>query len=218
MNTKPQRVAVYARVSTSDKQQNPETQLIELRELAEQRGYTVVREYVDYASANDQKGRVEWSRLMDDAIHRRFDAVVVWRLDRAFRSVLHGSLVLSTLRDYRVDFISCQEPYIDTTTTFGEFMFHMTVAWAELERGIISERVQAGVRRAKQEGKRLGRPTVEVDLDFVKAMKSDGHGWDAIAREHPLVEVNGKRVRPSRTSIRRAWDRMQKDMAEDDQV
>ena len=218
MNTKPERVALYARVSTSDKQQNPETQLIDLRQLAEQRGYTVVEEYVDYASANDQRGRVEWARLMDDAIHRRFDAVVVWRLDRAFRSVLHGSLVLSTLRDYRVDFISCQEPYIDTTTTFGEFMFHMTVAWAELERGIISERVQAGVRRARREGKRLGRPTVAVDLDYVKYMKANGRGWDSIAREHPLVVVSGKKVRPSRSSIRRAWDKMQKQMEEDDEA
>jgi DNA invertase Pin-like site-specific DNA recombinase len=113
------RVGVYARVSTSDKDQNPETQLLPLREFVEgQPGWTVAGEYVDEASANDLKGRVEWRRLLDDASRRRMDLVLVWRLDRAFRSVLDASTTLERLRGWNVGLRSFSEPWLDTTSPF----------------------------------------------------------------------------------------------------
>ena len=84
------RVGLYARVSTADKDQNPETQLLPLREFVAAQGWTVAGEYVDHASATDQRVREAWRRLLDDAARRRVDLVLVWRLDRAFRSVHEG--------------------------------------------------------------------------------------------------------------------------------
>jgi DNA invertase Pin-like site-specific DNA recombinase len=96
------RVGVYARVSTSDKDQNPDTQLLSLREFVEgQPGWAVAGEYVDHASATDLKGRVEWRRLLSDASKHRMDLVLVWRLDRAFRSVLDASTTLEHLRGWK---------------------------------------------------------------------------------------------------------------------
>ena len=209
------RVALYARVSTVDKNQNPETQLQELRELAEARGWEVVREYVDHAPAGDRRNRVQWSQLLDDAARRRFDAILVWALDRAFRSTLDGALILESLESYRVAFVSRQEPFIDTTTPIGKFIFSITVAWAELERGIISERVQAGMRRAQREGRQIGRPTVTVDLELIHRMRSEKRSWNEIMQAHPAVNVKGKRQKPSRTTIRRAWEKFQVTMMEE---
>ena len=76
------RCAVYARVSTNDRDQNPETQLVALRDFARAQGWTITREYVDHAPANDLRGRVQWRRLVDDAARRRFDTVLVFKLDR----------------------------------------------------------------------------------------------------------------------------------------
>lgn len=153
------RVAVYARVSTSDKEQNPETQLRPLREhLAGLKGITPVGEFIDKASADDLRGRREWRSLLDLAMKRKVDLIVVWKLDRAFRSVLDGASTLQTLRSCGCGIRSMQEPWIDTTTPIGEAMYHITLAWAQLEKGQLTERVKAGIDRARAEGKHVGRP------------------------------------------------------------
>src|SRR5229473_215399 len=152
-------VAIYARVSTHDKDQNPETQLRPLRQhLAGLKDVSVVGEFIDKAGADDLRGRREWRRLLDLALSGKVDLIVVWKLDRAFRSVVDGATTLQTLRSSGCGIRSLQEPWIDTTTPIGEAMYHITIAWAQLEKRQLTERVKAGMERARAEGKNLGRP------------------------------------------------------------
>jgi DNA invertase Pin-like site-specific DNA recombinase len=154
------KVALYARVSTSDKDQNPETQLVPLREFVSAQRWECYREYVDYAPATDLLHRVQWRQLLDDASKRRFDLLLVWRMDRAFRSVLDAATTLERLRGWGLGLRSYSEPWLDTTSPFGEALYYITVAYAQLERGILRERVKAGMERARRQGKRIGRPRV----------------------------------------------------------
>ena len=159
------RVAIYARVSTVDKDQNPETQLMPLREFVQaQDGWQVHREFVDMASATDFNRRTAWRELLDDGSKRRFDLLVVWRMDRAFRSVLDAATTLERLRAWGVGLRSFNEPWLDTTSPFGEAPYYITVAYAQLERGILRERVKAGMDRARRQGHRIGRPRVTDKL------------------------------------------------------
>ena len=154
------KAALYARVSTSDRDQNPETQLMPLREFIKAQGWETYREYVDQAPATDLARRFQWHQLLEDASTRRFDLVLVWRMDRAFRSVLDAATTLERLRTWGVGLRSYTEPWLDTTSPFGEAMYYITVAYAQLERGILRERVKAGMERARRQGHRIGRPRV----------------------------------------------------------
>ncbi len=152
------RAAIYARVSTADKDQNPETQLLPLREFAAAQGWTVGGEFTDRAPATDLRARTAWRELLDQASRRRVDLVLVWRIDRAFRSVLDAATTLERLRTWGVGLRSYTEPWLDTTSPFGEALYYITAAYAQLERGILAERVRAGMERARRQGRRLGRP------------------------------------------------------------
>jgi DNA invertase Pin-like site-specific DNA recombinase len=154
------RVNIYARVSTSDKDQNPETQLVQLREFVSAQGWDLYQEYVDIASATDLAHRHRWRQMLDDASKRRFDLLLVWRMDRAFRSVLDAATTLERLRGWGIGLRSYSEPWLDTTSPFGEALYCITVAYAQLERGILRERVKAGMERARRQGKKIGRPRV----------------------------------------------------------
>jgi len=160
------RAAIYARVSTSDREQDPETQLFPLREFVLAQGFETCREYVDTVSAADLAHRVAWRELLDDASKRRFDLLLVWRMDRAFRSVLDAATTLERLRTWGVGLRSYSEPWLDTTSPFGEALYYITVAYAQLERGILRERVMAGMDRARRQGKQIGRPSVWVRKGF----------------------------------------------------
>jgi DNA invertase Pin-like site-specific DNA recombinase len=118
------------------------------------------REYVDYAPATDLLHRVQWRQLLDDGSKRRFDLLLVWRMDRAFRSVLDAATTLERLRGWHVGLRSYSEPWLDTTSPFGEALYYITVAYAQLERGVLRERVKAGMERARRQGKKIGRPRV----------------------------------------------------------
>jgi len=96
------RVALYERVSTTDKNQDPETQGVALRECVTAQDWTPAGEYVDHASANDLRGRTAWRRLLEDAARRRVDLILVWKLDRAFRSVAHMAHMVEQLRRWGV--------------------------------------------------------------------------------------------------------------------
>ncbi len=152
------RTAIYARVSTADKDQNPETQLLPLREFAAAQGSTVTGEFTDRAPATDFHARTAWRELLEQAARRRVDLVLVWRIDRAFRSVLDAATTLERLRAWGVGLRSYTEPWLDTTSPFGEALYYITAAYAQLERGILAERVRAGMDRARRQGHRLGRP------------------------------------------------------------
>lgn len=152
------RAGIYARVSTSDKDQNPDTQLVPLREFAASQGWTISGEFVDHASATDLRGRSQWQAVMDAASKRKIDLVLIWKLDRAFRSVLHASTTLEEFRRWGVSLRSYTEPWADTTSPQGELVFNLLATFAQFERSLIAERVRAGMARARKQGKRLGRP------------------------------------------------------------
>jgi DNA invertase Pin-like site-specific DNA recombinase len=152
------RVALYARVSTADKEQNPETQLVPLREFVTVQRWTVAGEFIDRAPATDLRARTAWRDMLDQAARRRIDLLLVWRIDRAFRSVLDAATTLERLRAWGVGLRSYTEPWLDTTSPFGEALYYITAAYAQLERGILAERVRAGMDRARRQGRRLGRP------------------------------------------------------------
>ena len=175
------KVSLYARVSTSDKGQDPEMQLRELREFAARRGFDVVEEFVDRTSGA-KESRPALDRLMNDARRRRFDAVIVWKLDRLGRSLKHLVNVLADLGTYGVAFISMNDN-LDLSTPTGRLLFGLLASMAEFERSLIQERVKAGLRFAKSRGKRLGRPKRTVDVERVRELRVKGRSWPEIAGE-----------------------------------
>jgi DNA invertase Pin-like site-specific DNA recombinase len=176
------RVAIYARVSTSNNGQDPTMQTRELREYAERRGWTVAGEYVDVGISGTKEKRGALDRLMVDAHRRRFDCVVVWKFDRFARSVSHLLRALETFKAQGIEFVSFSEQ-MDTSTPAGKMVFTVLGAVAELERSLIVERVKAGLRNARAKGKRLGRPRVIVDARRIAALRTQGVGWKKIAKE-----------------------------------
>ena len=153
------KAALYARVSTSDKDQNVETQLLPLREFIRAQGWETYREYVDQAPANDLAHRTAWRELLDDAARRRFQVVLVFKLDRAFRSVKHMHDTLSAWGTVGVGFQSVRERF-DTSTALGRLLLNLLASLAEFELELIRERVKAGMDRARKQGHRIGRPRV----------------------------------------------------------
>jgi putative DNA-invertase from lambdoid prophage Rac len=205
------RVAIYARVSTSDKEQDPQNQLGPLIDYVEGQSWKLTGVYVDYVSATDLPRREQWRTLLDAASKRKFDLLLVWKLDRAFRSVFDAANTLERLRTWQVGFRSYQESWLDTTTQFGEALYYITAAYAQLERGMLSERVKAGMARARAQGVQIGRPSViqrpgfatdfsavlerleAGDLSYRKAAKELGIGYATLKRLLAAV--------PERTSI-----------------
>jgi putative DNA-invertase from lambdoid prophage Rac len=153
-------IGIYARTSTSDKEQNPETQLLPLREFVKAQGWEIYREFIDQAPASDLVHRIAWRELLEAASKRKLDLLLVWKMDRGFRSVLDAATTLERLRGWGVGLRSYTEPWLDTTSPFGEALYYITVAYAQLERGILQERVKAGMERARKQGHKIGRPRV----------------------------------------------------------
>jgi DNA invertase Pin-like site-specific DNA recombinase len=148
------RAAIYARVSTLD--QEPENQLQELRRYVEVRGWTAT-EYVDRGVSGAKDRRPALDTLIRDAKRRRFDVLVCWRLDRLGRNLRHLITFLDDVQALSIAFVSLAEG-IDATTPAGKLQLHILGAIAEFERARIAERVRAGLRRARAQGTRLGRP------------------------------------------------------------
>src|SRR5713226_4980158 len=176
------RVAIYARVSTTNHGQDVGLQTRELRQFAEARAWTVAGEYIDAGVSGAKDSRPELNRLMADAHKRRFDVVCVWRFDRFARSVSHLLRALETFKALGIDFVSFSEQ-MDTSTPAGKMVFTVLGAVAELERSLIVERVRAGLRNARVKGKRLGRPRKNVDAARIATLRSQGLGWRAVAAE-----------------------------------
>ena len=186
------RAAVYARVSTSaskndtakprQKSQSPEMQLRDFSEYCERRGWRVAGEYVDVGISGTKEKRPELDRLMADGHRRHFDVVVVWSFDRMARSVSHLLRVLETFNSLGIAFVSLREQ-IDTSTPAGKMIFTVLGAVAELERSLIVERVRAGLRNARAKGKRLGRPSKNVDASKITALRAQGMTLRAIAQQ-----------------------------------
>ena len=154
------RVALYVRNSTNEERQNPETQLKPLREKCEREGweYTIFQEF----ASGSKESRPELDKMLKRIRLKEFDAVMVWRLDRLGRSLKHLLQLVEEMKKKDVKFISLTEGF-DTTTSHGELFFSIAGAFAQFERRLIQERVNAGLTRAKAEGKVLGRPKGSKD-------------------------------------------------------
>ena len=173
------RVAIYARVSTTE--QSTDSQLLDLRRFVSERGWHSFKEYTDNGVSGTTDSRPALNELMNDARKRRFDVVLVWRFDRFARSTRHLINALEEFKNLGIDFVSYQEN-IDTSSPLGSAIFTIISAVAQLERDIIAERVKAGLRRAVENGARLGRPKVEVDLELIREMRKQGLSLRAIAK------------------------------------
>jgi DNA invertase Pin-like site-specific DNA recombinase len=158
------RAVLYLRVSTID--QNTANQERELRQVAEQARWAVVRVYRDHGISG-AKGRDErpgFDALYKAAARREFNVVMAWSVDRLGRSLQDLVAFLSELHAASVDLFLHQQG-LDTTTPAGKALFQMMGVFAEFERSMIQERVRAGLQRAKAEGKQLGRPRIPADLE-----------------------------------------------------
>lgn len=174
------RVALYARVSTSD--QKADLQLDALRALAAQRGWIVAGEYVDQGVSGAKSRRPELDRLMQDAHAGRVDIVAVWRFDRFARSTQHLVTALNDFRARNVEFVSVQDG-CDTTTAAGRMVFGVIASLAEFERELIRERVIAGMAAAKRRGRHSGRPKARVDVARARALRAAGVSLRDVARD-----------------------------------
>ena len=184
------RAALYMRVSTLD--QHPETQLYDLRQMAQQRGYQIVEEYTDRISGAKAK-RPGLDSMMGDARRGRFDVVLVWASDRIARSVRHFLEVLDELNRLNVEFVSFREQ-IDTGGPLGRAVVVIIGAIAELERNLIIERVRAGMRRAKLEGRHIGRKPLVLDRDAILQDRQRGHSLSQLAKGHLVSRATIHRV------------------------
>jgi DNA invertase Pin-like site-specific DNA recombinase len=175
------KAAVYARVSTPDKQ-DPEMQLRELREYCQRRGWEIEREYVDVGVSGARERRPQLDRLLADCRKRFTDAVVVYRYDRFARSLRQLVNALCEFDSLGIQFISVHEG-VDTSTSNGRLVFGIFASIAEFERELIRERVRSGIAAARARGKQLGRPPCQVDVSKVAALRAEGRSWRAVARE-----------------------------------
>jgi DNA invertase Pin-like site-specific DNA recombinase len=136
------------------------TQLLPLREFCRAQGWTAAGEFVDCASATDFRNRTQWRRLLELAGKRKLDVILVWKMDRCFRSTMHALTTLEQLRGWKVGLRSYSEPWLDTSgqSAAGTLMMTILAAFAEFEKSLIAERVRAGMARAKASGTHCGRP------------------------------------------------------------
>jgi DNA invertase Pin-like site-specific DNA recombinase len=177
------KAAIYVRVSTD--KQTVENQLRELRQIAERRGWEVVEQYSDagISGAKGRDNRPGLDRMLKDASKRRFDVVMAWAIDRIGRSLIDLLGTIQTLEACGVDLYLDQQA-IDTTTPAGRLMFQVTGAFAEFERSMIRQRVHAGLKRAVEAGKTLGRPRISAALEKrIQTQLRGGKGMLKVARE-----------------------------------
>ncbi len=173
------RAALYARVSTND--QTAENQLRALREHAERAGWIVAAEFTDHAVSGTRERRPGLDALMAEARRRKFDVIAVAALDRLGRNLRHLVTLLDEVQHLGHSLVSLREA-IDLTSPIGRAMFGLVGVLAEVERAWIIERTNAGLRRARAQGKKLGRPHVLVDRDRLYALLAEGFSLRQVAR------------------------------------
>lgn len=175
------KAALYARVSTSDKGQDVDLQLKDMRDYCQKMGYEFM-EYADIGESGSKERRPEFDRMMQDAEKRKFDLLIVWKLNRLSRSLRHLIQTIDILKEKKIEFKSYMEN-IDTTTPTGKLMFHTIGALAEFEREMIRENVKAGMAHAKRKGTRMGRPIVSLNAEEVMQLRNEGLSFAKIAEK-----------------------------------
>ena len=188
---KEKRAAIYVRCSTSGQTTNGQT--IELKRYCERQGWVIAKIYEDHAISGSQHDRPSLNELLSDAQRGLFEVVVVWKIDRLARSTSHLLEILNLLRASHVDFCSSTQG-IDTTTAHGRMIFTFLGAIAEFERELITERVTAGIARAKQEGVKFGRPHVGFDINKALELRKEGLSWGMLAKRTGVSSATLRRA------------------------
>ena len=175
--------ALYCRVSTAD--QTTDNQVLELERVADKMGWTISQTYSDVISGARAK-RPGLDALMLAVARKEVDMVMVWDVSRLGRSLSH---LVSLLEEFHAKGVNLyfHQQGIDTTTPAGKAMFGIMGVFSEWERGMIQERVKAGLNRAKAQGKRLGRPPVPpIQIERIKQLRDDGLSYRKIAEKTGL--------------------------------
>jgi len=205
METPTVQCALYARVSTKDKGQDTENQLVQLRQFCQSQGWAIVHEYVDHATGKNSD-RAEFKRLFQDASQGKFNMVLFWSLDRFSREgVLETLNHLNRLTAARVNWRSFTEQYLDSCGIFKDAVLSILAVVAKQERIRISERTLAGLETARSKGKTLGRPKLIRSHDkIVAAMAQDGATLRSVGKMFDLSAASVQRiVRQAQPSIAR---------------
>ncbi len=187
------KVAIYARVSSperktkgptsSDPRQNPEVQLVPLRELCQRKGWGIVGEYVDRESGRKGKVRPEFNRMLEDAQLATFQILLVWKLDRLSRSMVDFSNTLQELHKQDIRFISATQSIdTDKSDPASRLLINVMAAFAEFESELISERVKAGIAARKARGLPVGKQRRVMDGEKLMKLKETGASIRQIAR------------------------------------
>ena len=188
------KIAIYARVSTKDKGQDTENQLVQLREFAAKQGWIVSCEYVDRESGA-KSDRAEFQRLFEDASRRKFDLLLFWALDRLSREgVLETLQHLNRLTSYGVAFRSFTEQYFDSCGIFKDAVIAIMATLAKQERVRLSERTKAGLAIARSKGRLIGRPRLKVQSSEIARLKASGLSLRAIGRQLGVSEGSVRRL------------------------
>lgn len=174
------KVALYLRVSTD--KQTSENQRLELEKHCARMDWQISKMYVDEGISGKNTKRPALQQMLKDASTGKFETLVVWKIDRLARSVIDLLNILNSLTAYGVDFISTTQS-IDTTNPMGKMVLTFLGAIAEFERETISERVKAGIERARAEGKTLGRPRVAIDVPRALELRAKGLGYKQVAKQ-----------------------------------
>ena len=193
------RAAIYVRVSTD--KQTIENQVAALRQIAERRRWQVVERYNDagISGSKGRDGRPGLDQMLKDASRRKFDVVMAWAIDRLGRSLIDLLGTIQTLEASGVDLYLDQQS-IDTTTPAGKLMFQVCGAFGEFERSMIRQRINAGLKRAKAQGKQLGRPRIDAAIEKrIQAQLRGGKGILKVARELGVGSGTVQRVRREMT-------------------
>jgi DNA invertase Pin-like site-specific DNA recombinase len=181
------RAALYVRVSTPD--QHVESQLYDLRELAAQRGFEVVHEYEDRGVCGKKARRPGLDALMADARRKKFSVVLVAAFDRIARSTRNFLQVIDELDSMGIEFIS-QRENVDTSGPMGRLFVTIISAIAELERSLVVDRVKSGMRRAKLEGRQIGRARLDVNREQVVQDRRSGMSLTQVAKKHGISRAS----------------------------
>ena len=179
--------AIYVRVSTPD--QHVESQLYDLRELASQRGFEIVHEYEDRGVCGKKARRPGLDLLMADARRKKFSVVLVAAFDRIARSTRNFLQVIDELDSMGIEFISRREN-VDTSGPMGRLFVTIISAIAELERSLVVDRVKSGMRRARLEGRQIGRSRLDVNREQVVIDRRSGMSLTQVAKRHNISRAS----------------------------
>jgi DNA invertase Pin-like site-specific DNA recombinase len=185
------RAAIYARVSTPD--QHIENQLLDLKKLAAQRGFEVVREYTDRGISGSKAKRPGLDAMMADARRGEFSVVLVAAFDRLARSTKSFLSTVEELEQLGIALISAREA-VDTTGAMGRMFVTLVASIAELERSLIVERIRSGMRRARLEGQRLGRAPIAIDRNALVRDRLSGMSLTETAKRYRVSRATVVRL------------------------